>query len=120
MYFNYIIRLSLEAYFEFYIGGVLNFHSASKNTNGEVLGILLAFFCLADILVILPILSLYILSRTIKKLKSDRFRRICGDMYESSRYDSKLNLMYTPLFIFRRFLFLTYGLFIVNPKKGGL
>lgn len=25
VYFNYIIRLSLEAYFEFYIGGVLNF-----------------------------------------------------------------------------------------------
>lgn len=119
VYFNYIIRLSLEAYFEFYIGGVLNFHSAQKNTNGEALGILLAFFCLSDTLAILPLLSLYILSRAIKKLKSNKLRRICGDMYENTKYDSKLCLAYTPLFLLRRFLFLTYGLFMVDPAKGG-
>jgi len=41
-------------------------------------------------------------------------------MFENTKYDSKLTLIYTPLFIFRRFLFLTYGLFIVDPEKGGL
>ena len=90
------------------------------NTNGEVLGILLAFFSLADILVLLPLLSLYIISRTFDKLKSEEFRSIFGDMYENTKFDSKLCLMYTPLFIMRRFLFLTYGLFIVDIEKGGL
>jgi hypothetical protein len=120
VYFNYILRLSLEAYFEFYIGGVLNFQSAQWNTNGEVLGILLAFFCLANVLFNLPLLSLYIFTRKLKKLNNSKFKRVCGDMYENTKYDSKLCLAYTFLFILRRFLFISYGLFIVDPAKGGL
>lgn len=41
-------------------------------------------------------------------------------MYENTKYDSKLCLAYTSLFIFRRFLYISYGLFIVDPDKGGL
>jgi len=43
-----------------------------------------------------------------------------GEMYENTKYDSKLCLAYTTLFILRRFLFLSYGLFFEGNEKGGL
>ena len=85
-----------------------------------MLGILLALFCLGNILFNIPLLSLYIFTRKLKKLNNSKFKRVCGDMYENTKYDSKICLAYTCLFIFRRFLFITYGLFIIDPGKGGL
>ena len=41
-------------------------------------------------------------------------------MYENTKFDSKLCLMYTPLFIMKRFLFLTYGIFNEDREKGGV
>jgi hypothetical protein len=43
-----------------------------------------------------------------------------GEMYENTKYDSKLCLAYTSLFILRRFLFLSYGLFFEGNEKGRL
>ncbi len=84
------------------------------------MGLLLAFFCLANILFNLPVLSFYILKRSFKQLNNDGLKRVCGEMYENTKYDSKLCLAYTSLFILRRFLFVTYGLFIADTDKGGL
>lgn len=119
LFFNFLIQLSLEAYFEFFIGGILNFRSPQKNTNGEVLGILLASFCLSNILVNIPLLSLYIITKTFEQLNKKKFKEIFGEMYENTKYDSKLCLAYTSIFIMRRFLFLSFSLFFKGNEKGG-
>ena len=78
LFFNHIFGLSLEAYFEFYITGILNIESLELNSNGEVLGALIAIFCLFLIHVVLPCISLYILSRTKKTLNDEDFKYAFG------------------------------------------
>ena len=78
LFFNHIFGLSLEAYFELYITGILNIESLELNSNGEVLGALIGIFCLFLILVILPNISLYILSRTNKTLNDEDFKYSFG------------------------------------------
>ena len=82
--------LSLEAYFEFYITGILNIESLEINLNGEVLGLLLAIFCLFLIFAVIPFLSLYILSKTKKTLDTEDFKYSFGEMYENTKYNTKL------------------------------
>lgn len=120
LFFNHIIGLSLEAYFEFYIFGVLNVLSAHFNSNGEVLGILIAVLSLLLVVSILPALSIYIFTRTKNILNNDHFKYCFGYMYENTKYDTKITLIYTTIFIFRRFTYLSIGLFITDSATGGL
>ena len=65
--FNFLLGLTIEAFIEFYINGLLNFQTAEWGMNGENLGIMLAFFCLAlDTIVLL--FSLYLITKPFKEL----------------------------------------------------
>ena len=120
LFFNHIFGLSLEAYFEFYIVGTLNMQSLQLNLNGEILGALLAIFCLFLIHVVLTCMSLYVLTRTKKNLDDENFKYFFGEMYENTKYDTKLTLLYTTIFILRRFIYLTLGIFITDSGLAGV
>ena len=77
--------LTIEAFVEFYINGLMNFQTAEWGMNGENLGIMLAFFCLAMDLIVL-LFSLYIISKPLKKLKSKKAKALYGEMYENTKY----------------------------------
>ena len=62
IFFNQIIRLSFEAYFEFYLIGMMNLQTAEYNLSGEFLGISLSYFVLSMILFVMPILSILIVA----------------------------------------------------------
>ena len=53
--------------------------------NGENLGIMLAFLCLALDLIVL-IFSIVILLMPLKKLKNKKTRAVYGEMYENTKY----------------------------------
>ena len=58
LYFNQIIRISMEAYFEFYLIGHMNYNTINFLFNGEILGALETVLILFMILVFLKILSI--------------------------------------------------------------
>ena len=60
IFFNQIISLSLEAYLEFYINGLINIKTADYSTNGELLGISISYFILFMIYVVIPSLLFYL------------------------------------------------------------
>jgi hypothetical protein len=62
IFFNQIIRLSFEAYFEFYLIGMMNLQTAEYNLSGEFLGISLSYFVLSMILFVMPTLSILIVA----------------------------------------------------------
>jgi hypothetical protein len=66
VFYNQILRISLEAYFEFYLISVMNIYTAEHSTNGEVLGLVQSYFAFSMIMILLPFLSLYILTKTIE------------------------------------------------------
>jgi hypothetical protein len=64
LYFNQIIRISMEAYFEFFLIGYMNYKTAEFTYNGETLGVLETFFVLFMILVVLTSLSVLIIFKS--------------------------------------------------------
>ena len=60
LFFNHILGFSLEAYFEFYLIGHMNYQTINFSTNGEILGALETVFALFMMLVFLKILSIFI------------------------------------------------------------
>ena len=65
IFFNQILRISFEAYIEFYIIGMMNVYTAEYKLSGEFLGIVLTFVIFIMIFCVLPTLSLYVLTRKI-------------------------------------------------------
>ena len=59
----------MEAYFEFFLFGQMNYKTAKFTYNGEKLGVIESIFVLFMILVVLKILSIYILCKTKKQLE---------------------------------------------------
>ena len=69
---------------------------------------------------VLPILTLFIITRKKKELVKTPFAESVGELYENTKIDSKLRLAYTLMFIIRRALYLTLGMFILDPSLGGV
>jgi hypothetical protein len=65
-------------------------------------------------------MSLYVLSRTKKALDDENFKYSFGEMYENTKYDTKLTLLYTTIFILRRFIYLSLGIFITDSGLAGI
>ena len=59
LFFNNIISMTMEGYFEFVIFGLVNAYTADTRTNGDTFGILIAGFCLFNAIVFLPIMLLW-------------------------------------------------------------
>jgi len=64
LFFNQIIRISMEAYFEFYLIGYMNYQTLNFSFIGEKLGAIETGFVLFMILIVLKSLSIFILFRT--------------------------------------------------------
>ena len=114
IFFNQIISLSLESYMEFYIKGLMNLKTADYSTNGEWLGILISYFIFFMIHGVIPLLLIYLLSIDLSKLKSEYIQPYIGALYEGKKVNSKFQLAYTLVFVLRRGIFMTIGMFILN------
>lgn len=90
LFFNQIIRIGMEAYYEFFLIGYMNYKTAEFTYNGEVLGVLETIFVLTMILVILPILSIFITFKTKDQLENKNLKQYIGVLYESTKTDNKL------------------------------
>ena len=120
IFFNQIIVLSQEAYIELYINSLLNIQTPDFSTNGELLGISLSYFTAVMIHGFLPVLMLFTITRKQNQLTNTPYSEYFGDLYEGTKIDTKLKLAYSLIFVLRRFIFCTIGMFLLNPNLGGM
>jgi hypothetical protein len=59
LFYNIILSMTLEGFFEFVVYSILNFYSMDFNLNGEVLGILFSVVCSYLAVIFLPIALLW-------------------------------------------------------------
>ena len=92
IFFNQIIRISMEAYYEFFLIGYMNYQTAEFTFNGEKLGVIQTIFCLFMILIVLTSLSIFILFKSKKDLEKGEFsiKFFIGEIYESTKIENKL------------------------------
>ena len=69
---------------------------------------------------VLPILLVFIITRKKKELYKTPFEKYAGELYESTKINSKLRIAYTLIFILRRGLYLSLGMLILIPNLGGI
>ena len=55
LFFNAIISMTMEGYFEFLVFGIINAYTADLNSIGDILGITTAGFCLFMAIIAIPI-----------------------------------------------------------------
>jgi hypothetical protein len=55
LFFNQILSMTIEGYIDILINGFLNILTKDISTNGEILGLMMAIFCLFLTLNFLPI-----------------------------------------------------------------
>ena len=69
---------------------------------------------------ILPILLVFIITRKKKELHKTPFESYAGELYESTKINTRLRVAYTLIFIIRRGLYLSLGMLLLNPNLGGI
>ena len=92
LFFNQIIRISMEAYFEFYLIGYMNYQTLSFSFIGEKLGAIETGFVLFMILIVLKSLSIFILFKTKNQLENKgkkSIKHFIGEIYESIKIESR-------------------------------
>ena len=105
---------------ELYIYSTMNIQTVDFSTNGEWMGISISYLAVIMIHGVLPLLSLFIISRKKKHLHGTFFAKCAGELYENTKIDKRSRIAYPLVFIIRRFLFLTSGMFILDSNLGGL
>ena len=59
LFFNTIISMTIEGFFEFIIYSALNIYTRSFKTNGEILGFSISLFCLFCSMMFVPIVLIW-------------------------------------------------------------
>ena len=67
LFFYNIITITLEGFFDFVICGIMNIYTQDVSTNGEVLGIILAYFDIYMSVIFVPLALLWILLTKYEK-----------------------------------------------------
>ena len=71
--FNEIVIISLEAYYEFLIGGYMNILFSMDDKSGETIGTYSAYYAICVCVIILPGIMVFILLQGFDKLKEPSF-----------------------------------------------
>ena len=100
-----ILAILLEACFEFYIAGYLQFQHPLIDYGGEIISVIVGFVCLVMALIILPILFIYILQQDKERLQDISFNKKFGVLYENIRLVDKWTTAYYLFYVLRRMIF---------------
>jgi len=87
--FGEIILISLEAYFEFLIGGYMNAYSSLDTTSGEKVGRYSGYYSLIVAAVVLPVFMIYVICQPKDRLRDPDFEQRWGSLYSGIRIDNK-------------------------------
>ena len=60
LFFNEVLAIVLEAYIEWIISGYLNYVSQDFSVDGERIGVILGYVCLAVVILVIPLVLIYV------------------------------------------------------------
>ena len=113
--FSFIIQIFISAFMELLIAVYLNLKAQLFTRNGEILGVFFSYFCFVVILVVLPLLYLWVITRPFHLLEKPSFRERWGTFYAESRMTSRWNLYFNFVSLVRRFQFISFVLYVKIP-----
>lgn len=105
LFFNYLIGITIEGYFEYLIAGWLNLDKPIYHADGEILGVGIAIYSLFLCLFLFPVIWVALLFQPQKKLRQKRFLEKYGAMFEHMRPGKKVSIVYYVLYSLRRLAF---------------
>tara|TARA_B110000285_G_C14608922_1_gene374033 strand:- start:229 stop:522 length:294 start_codon:yes stop_codon:yes gene_type:complete len=77
-----IIKIMMEAYFEFLISGYLAYNAGIMTTDGEVISTLLSYLVLIISLILMPFTLLWLLFKPLSSFKNPYFIRKYGNFFD--------------------------------------
>ena len=89
LFYGEIITISVESYLELLIAGYINISNRLESPFGEKVAVWVSFYCLLMGLAILPVLSIYILTRDKETIKSASFGVKYGAFFDGVKRVSK-------------------------------
>lgn len=117
LFFNYLIGITIEGYFEYIIAGYLNLvrplaydHVYTGELFGTAIALYSAFLCLF----LFPLIWLALLFAPHKRLQSKRFLEKYGGMFEHMRHGKKVYMFYYILYSLRRLIFCFMAFYASN------
>jgi hypothetical protein len=106
LFFNIILSMTMEGFFEFLVYSLLNLYTIDLSLNGEVLGVMISSLCIYLAAIYLPVSLLWaIFSKNEKQIASNEFKERWGAIFEFLKTKNKLTRFYNLIFVIRRFLF---------------
>ncbi len=119
MFFNFIIELSLEAYMELCIYGYISISSQFSYLTGDLIGLMIGLFSILLSTIFLPFSLVKIIFFTVKEtLHFDINKETWGSLYDGIKCKTKYELSYNLVYIIRRLIYISLGMFINDYRKG--
>lgn len=114
LFYNAILGLCLDGYYEFLISGYLNAANPTFGVNGENMANIVAWVALINSISV-PIILIYCLYQSLEYMKSEETKLKAGVLFEGLKMKDKYQAAYYLVFVTRRFIF-TIMVFFLNAK----
>ena len=112
LFYGEIIIISVESYIELLIAGYLNVKYNLNTTGGELFALWVSYYCLFMCLAVMPILSVWILTRDISEFSDEEFETQFGSFWDGVKKRNKAELAYWAIFMLRRGIFVGISFFM--------
>ena len=112
IFYGEIIVISIESYIELLIAGYLNIKYQLDSTGGENFAVYVSYYCIIMCLVIMPLLSIYILTRPMSEIHDEEFETQFGGFWEGVKTRRKTDLLYWIIFMLRRGIFVGISFYL--------
>lgn len=115
LFFAEILIISIESYIELYISEYLQVTKPFDTTPGEIQGEYMGWFLLFLGFVLVPFGLVWTYIQDKETLEDESFRKMWGPCYEGISLRDKWTKAYYIIYILRRAVFITVGLFVKEP-----
>ena len=106
-----LLSICLESYMELLITGFMAVRAKLWRKVGDILGNILAYFCLSIVMFILPFFAGFITITEKESIKSKKLKYVCQSLYEGIRVQHSLTRVSHLSLIFKRIIFLSVAFF---------
>ena len=112
MFFDPILALTIDGYFEWCTAGYLNVRFPVSTNLGDMIGNGTTYVCLLVCLVVIPAFFLKIMCKPLSLYNSKELTDKYGFFWEDVRTDHRLYALYFMFFTIRRLVFLGIAFFL--------
>jgi hypothetical protein len=112
-FFNFLVRLMLEGYLEFFLCTIVNLQQLLFTTTGETISSILSILMFIS-LILMPGLMHFLLKNYRHKLHYPRFKKQFGEFYDGIKLNSSHAIFFNLYFVLRRLILITSLVYFEN------